>query len=78
VERASALRELRERNYAVATDLTDWLRPQRSATRVWQYGASRPAPGKQAQWTGAFGTLGCGQNRSYTVSPSRWVKPQEW
>jgi transposase len=44
------LRELRERNYAGGyTILTDWLRPQRSATRVVAVRRFETAPGKQAQ-----------------------------
>ncbi len=53
------LRELRERNYAGSyTILTDWLRPQRSATRVVAVRRFETAPGKQAQvdW-GHLGTL---------------------
>src|SRR5260370_625723 len=53
------LRELRERNYAGGyTILTDWLRPQRSATRVVAVRRFETAPGKQAQvdW-GHLGTL---------------------
>src|SRR5712691_3311722 len=53
------LREGRERNYAGSyTILTDWLRPQRSATRVVAVRRFETAPGKQAQvdW-GHLGTL---------------------
>jgi len=53
------LRELRERNYAGGyTILTDWLRPQRSATGVVAVRRFETAPGQQAQvdW-GHLGTL---------------------
>jgi transposase len=76
------LRELRERNYAGGyTILTDWLRPQRSATRVVAVRRFETAPGKQAQvdW-GHLGTLEmAGQEQKlHGFTFLRWVTAEGW
>ena len=65
------LRELRERNYTGGyTILTDWLRPQRSATRVVAVRRFETAPGS-AQWLGALGRWMVG--RTELPASLRWV-----
>jgi len=55
----------RERNYAGSyTILTDWLQPQRSATRVWPCGASKPLGQAGASGLGHLGTLEAGRART--------------